>query len=447
MNSVLETTGYDSHIKNIEGAISGVSSALFSPWSDSWKRIKVPNAWRLIQEFKRTAYACGNINASAISCLNIKLLVTTKKNQPKTRWPTKALDRDSRLITSKDFSKQLKRLEVTEEVLDHPVLDLLEEPNPHMDKARLFELTQLYQEFTGRAYWFSNFNALDLPEDIWIVPTQNLEPKRNPGSKKVVDFYDFINGENSDKFSPEEITSFLMPDLKNPYLAGTAPLEAAFENYEIESRQIAHEASMLYNEARPDAAFIPDKDASFDDDDAAAEELKIEKKFARGGQGRWIFMTESGKVVPLQWPPRDIGKLEISKRAKITICNAFSTPIPLLESEKVTTTQLEASMIQLARLAVKPRGKRIVGVLNKELIPHYDTSRRLFFGFEDPTPEDRAQKLQEVVQLVMNGIMTPNEGREEFDLQPVDGGDELRPINVSPDIMRQQERESGSAER
>jgi len=37
----------------------------------------------------------------------------------------------------------------------------------------------------------------------------------------------------------------------------------------------------------------------------------------------------------------------------------------------------------------------------------------------------------------MNGILTPNEGREEYDRPPLPGGDELRPINVSPDVIQE----------
>ena len=91
--------------------------------------------------------------------------------------------------------------------------------------------------------------------------------------------------------------------------------------------------------------------------------------------------------------------------------------------------------------------ERFISNLNEDLLPRFDDSGRLFLAYDNPVPEISEIKLQENVQLLMNGAKTPNEVREEYKLPPLPGGDVLMPINVSPDIARQNERDSGSAKR
>ena len=71
----------------------------------------------------------------------------------------------------------------------------------------------------------------------------------------------------------------------------------------------------------------------------------------------------------------------------------------------------------------------------------------LFFAYDNPVPEDQEAKLQENVQLTMNGIITPNEARKEYNRKPLPDGDALRAINVSPDLARQNKADSGGDKR
>ena len=41
----------------------------------------------------------------------------------------------------------------------------------------------------------------------------------------------------------------------------------------------------------------------------------------------------------------------------------------------------------------------------------------------------------------MNGVVTPNEVRHNYDYAPLPDGNELRAINVSPELARQNERD------
>ena len=50
--------------------------------------------------------------------------------------------------------------------------------------VNLWELTTFYQEVLGCAYWYLRFGPLGVPEEIWILPAQNVTPRRNPNSRQ-----------------------------------------------------------------------------------------------------------------------------------------------------------------------------------------------------------------------------------------------------------------------
>ena len=57
--------------------------------------------------------------------------------------------------------------------MDHPLLTLLAQVNPIHNSFDLWELTTLYQEVHGSAYWF-------IERDVLGIPCGNLDFARKP---------------------------------------------------------------------------------------------------------------------------------------------------------------------------------------------------------------------------------------------------------------------------
>lgn len=431
-------------------ALLGQSHGAKRNYLDSFNTVRRPWTFELIHAYKRIIYTCANINAHAVAQVPLTLFVGTKKNQPKPKCETRPINgRTSKFLSRNEATRDYtKRFLEIEEVVEHPVLDLLKSPNEAdgFGKFKLRALTQLYMEVTGKAYWHV-IKGTFRPEALWILPSQYVKARTEPDSKNLIDYYEYTPAMTEQKFSPEEIIPFLFNSLHDPYRDGLSPAEAAWEDVRVSDLLIAHEAAMLYNEARPDAIVFPgDKEGIWDDDDIKRLDAMYQKKFARGGKGKWMIFDQPLKIEKLNWAPADIGRLNIDERARETICNAFDVPPSMLDAKNVNKATLEAAREQHALNGVKPRLEREVDVLNKELIPLYDNSGRLFFGYENPVPEDRAIKLQENLGLLQGGALTPNEVRDNYDYASVPEGDKLTPINVSPQL-REQARNDGSAEK
>jgi hypothetical protein len=192
-----------------------------TPFLDHYRNLRKPSQFQLIESYKRTVFACANINAAAVARTPLKLYVKTNSGDKAPRVATKAIKSEKiDYLTENYIYKSVKNVE---EVVEHPVLDLLKKANSSiwLNGQQLSILTQLYQEVIGKCYWHvTNHPILNIPEEIWVIPTYLLNPYNEIGSDKIVDYYELETSEGKKPIPVDEIVQFLMPNLADPYVGG-----------------------------------------------------------------------------------------------------------------------------------------------------------------------------------------------------------------------------------
>jgi len=330
-----------------------------------------------------------------------------------------------------------KAMEV-EEVLEHPLIDLLDRVNPVLNRVTLLQLTDLYQEILGNAYWLVVADALGVPAQLWPLLAQDVTILRTKTLGIVG--YKYGQGPDAVKYAAEEVIHFRFPSLRDPYGKGMAPLEAAFADVEVDGKLLTQDNAMLDNRARPDAMIAPaEQIGRFE---AERLEEKIKRKFSKGGAGG-IIVGESGmKITPLSFPPTQIESIARRGFSKKQIANVFDVPMSLLETENVNRANAEAGHYQHALMSVRPRCRMIEGTINEDLCPRYD--ERLFVAFDDPVPENREQRRLDHEAYLKHGVETINDVREELGKEPVSWGEEpYLPIGLVPIGMAGEEDADG----
>jgi HK97 family phage portal protein len=423
-----------------------------TPYLDHYRNLRKPSLYQLIESYKRTVFACANINAAGVSRTPLKLYVKTKEGQKAPRVATKAIktEKIDYLVENYVF-KSVKNIE---EVPEHPILDLLRKANSSiwLNGQQLTILTQLYQEVVGKCYWHVKENLLGLPGEIWVIPTFLLEPYNGIGSDKVVDYYELQTQNQKEIIPVEEIISFLMPNLFDPYAGGKSPLEAGFESGLIGNKLVSHENGMLDNRARIDVLVSPDKESSIGTDEARRLEKELIQRFGNA-RGYGIYVAEEAlNIEPLTYSPGDLSQLQIYEQSKQDIANVYGVPFVLIDSKGISKATLEAALTQHAMYTIDPRLKYNAAVLNDRIVSKFDATDRLFLAYDNPVPQDKVAYLQETVQLTMNGIITPDEARDRHNYAEMGGeAAKLRPINVAANAnsgeKRENARSSGSAKK
>jgi HK97 family phage portal protein len=389
---------------------------------DAFRRLRNPSAFDLLGELKNTAYACATLNAGVCASFPPRLYVSTRPGQAAARCQTRALSAGERrgLADRPELAPLLRSAERVEEVVDHPLLTLLRAVNPTHNAHDLWELTTLYQEVHGSAYWQLGFGPLGVPDAIWVLPAQHVRAVRAENSTELVDWYEVRTRRGTERLSPAEVIHFRYPDPRDPYGVGLSPLRAAFEHASMASEFVAYRRSLWANRALPGVIISPDEFIA--PEERARLESAWESRFAQGGNGGVLVADERLNVETISAPLGDLAALAEAGSTKEDICNAFGIPIALLTTE-TNLANLQASLRQHASLSVRPRLRRRDEKINEQLIPRYDPTGRLFVASDDPTPTSPEAVLASQESDLKWGVRTINEIRAERGLPPVPWGE------------------------
>jgi len=398
---------------------------------DSYKRNRNPTPNELIAELKGTAWTCATLNVAACESNSPRLYVKTSADEPLPKCLTKPINKktDDRLRRLPYLSAYTKSATQIQEVVQHPLLTLLDQVNPIHNAFDLWELTTLYQEVHGSAFWYLTFDALGVPIEIWILPSQNITPRKEPSSPNVVDYYEYRVGKSVERFSPDHVIHFRYPDPRDPYNSGLSPLRACFEEVSLISDYAAFKQAKFQNRAIPDAIVSPDEVIGEEERDRLEEQWN--RKFRKGGAGR-ILVGETGlKVQLLSQSMGDVAAMAEMGKTKEDVANAFHVPLAFLTTQ-TNLANLQAAEHQHMTKAIGPRLQRRDEKLNEQLIPIYDPTRRLFLASEDPSPIDPEQAWETLRINLEFGVITINEARESQGLPTTSWGNE--PPNNRPEL-------------
>jgi HK97 family phage portal protein len=384
---------------------------------DIWRKQPRPNRYALALQHKNVAYCCSNLNAQA--CLKTPLRVYQKKyNGDKSRFPAKTLSGiETKQLTTRNKLRLADEQRI-DELAAHPLLELLDRPNPYMDTAALLEFTQLFMEIVGSCYWYCMKNDWGVPVELYLLLPQYVRPVWDHIGGKIL-YYDYAVPGKRITYQPDEIVPFLMPNITNPLLDGYSPLMAVFESVNIENKLAGTTASILDNSGRPDAVLIP-KDG-IGAEEASRWEQRFNARFRRSGNGGVLVAEEDAQLVPLQFSPRDMSWMAMHETTKEAICNAYGVPPQMLSADGSTQYNVDVTIRQRhVEDAVTPRLRRNQSIINRYLVPLFDGSGDLFCAFDDPSPTNREIERQDLQLLSVNGAMTKNELRQKYGYEPVE---------------------------
>jgi HK97 family phage portal protein len=368
-----------------------------------------PSPWQLLEHLKATAWTCASINSAVCASFPPLLYVTTTKSQNSPRClttpiPTKALR------TLKDRLR-VKADTQLHQVVKHPILQLIDDPNPYMNPFDLWELTTLYQETIGSTFWFLERHPFTgQPTKIWPLPSQLVWIFPNPEGYT----YHFRGA----TYTEEEIIHFRYPDPANPYGYGLSPLRAAFNEAVMSTSYAELKIARFKNRAAPDVIIAP-KEAIGLEERQRLEDL-WNQKFRQGGAGKAMVAESDMSVNILNNQFGDIAALAEKGKNSEDITNAFHIPLSML-STNTNLANLQASQAQHAEIAIRPRLTRRDEKLNEQLVPLFDPTGRLLLAADDPAP-GASEDWRITDSAAKYGWMTINELRDQEGLEPVPWG-------------------------
>ena len=388
-----------------------MASAMSPSWISGSKWLSGKDFHAMVKAYKSWIYVCASKNSTTVSkqCLNLYAAKPVGRNVKVIAGHKTISNQQKAYLAGINTIKNLTSVRKSEEIIEiteHPFLDLLNRANPFMSGTELIEMTSLFLELTGNAYWYIvKDDTFNIPVQIWSVPAQFM--KVIPGGKDIISGYVYSQHAKDIPFDTDEIIHFKYPN-PNDFFYGVSPLMAVADAYNTNENILQFTNALFTNMARPEGVLHTEQDLTQSD----FEVLKKQWDAAYGGvsKARKTAVLPKGlKYTPITMTPRELDYVEGRAVVKEEICNAFGQSVALY-SEKANRANSEQAYLSFLRDAIQPRLRRIEETINCLLMPLYDSS--IFVVFDNPVPDDKEFRLKQIESNLRSGYSVINEERQ-----------------------------------
>lgn len=334
-----------------------------------------------------------------------------------------------RLIASETARAHLRLYQMKngkpEEVVDHPAMRLIANPNEYASGYEFLEGLQTWLELAGESPIYVNLgpNRSFEPLELFQLDPRflTIEADRN---KFIKGFIYRPLGTGELQLSVEDVILFKDFNPGSEY-RGHPPIRSA--RYSIDSDTYAEKwnSKFFANDALPRAVVTTQQQL----DDKVYKRVREtwDALFKGTDNAHKTSILEGGlDVKMLQQTAKDMDFVNMGDKNRDRILAAFRVPKPLLGlGEDVNRATAETLAFTFARFTIAPKLRHIEAKLNNELLPLFGQQpEKMFFKFDDPAQASQEQRLARYQTLFSTGSISPNEIRSEEGLPEVDGGDD-----------------------
>lgn len=324
------------------------------------------------------------------------------------------------------------------ELDQHPILSLLQRPNPMQAGVEYFQAVYSYLLLSGNNYAIRSDVAGEVrelyllrPDRVRVKPSKTSTPEGYEYviNSKVIKTYDSnpMTGESEVKHMK------LYNPLDDYY--GLSPLMAAAVDIDNHNAINKHNISLLNNGARPSGAIVfkptSDRGMPIQLSDGQRQQLQddLDVKFkGPANAGRPLLLEGDFDWREMGLSPKDMDFLQQRNMAAKDIALCFGVPSQLIGiPDSQTYSNVQEARLALYEETIMPLARRIQSDLNEWLSPTYGDDIRIEYDFDAvPAMVERRRRVYEnVTQAVREGIISRNEARERLGLEPITGGDDV----------------------
>lgn len=319
------------------------------------------------------------------------------------------------------------------EIYEHPLLDLMERPNPWQGQASFIENVIAYLRLSGNSYIEKVGPKNGPPRELYTLRPDRMKVIPGNAQEPVAGYIYEVAG-NKVTFGTDEILHLKTFNPLNDWY-GLSPLEIAARSIDQNNASRAWNVGLLQNGARPSGALVYPETLQEDQYERLREQ--IEQKYAGPKNAGRPLILEGG----LDWKemglsPRDMNWIEGLRLSAREISIALGVPSELIgDSTNKTYSNYQEARKAFYQETVLPLMDWLRDDLNNWLTPMF--GERLYLDYDrddiEALQEERSAVWTRSISAVNSGILTPNEARETMGYEAIEGGDSLRvPASMIP---------------
>jgi HK97 family phage portal protein len=317
----------------------------------------------------------------------------------------------------------------------HPLVRLLEQPNPYYDGDALWAATAASYAAHGNAYWLKVRDGGGRLSELWWVPFWQVSPCWPSDGGEFISHYVYrVNGQEI-PLPREDVVHFRFGvEARNPRL-GMSRLRAVLREIVTDNEASTFMAAVLKNMAIPSVLITP-LGQSDSVGAAAAEAMQKQflERYGGDGRGKPFIPSVAMKVERLSLSPEELVLDRVRQFPEARICGALRIPALVVGVNVGDQTRTYANYSQARKAAYEdclmPLGRRLARAAGSALLPELGDPRRERVTWDYTEVAALRDDLTEVYKRnnlgIAGGWMTVNEARERAGLGAIAGGDGLR---------------------
>ena len=308
-----------------------------------------------------------------------------------------------------------------EEVFDHELLDLINNPNAVLTSKQFWSLYFSYLNLTGEVYILKLDRAGNPLEDSKVLPAA-LYPLPSHlcqfklGERSYDESTVIFNGHT---YSIKAILRDIVPNPEN-FTQGMSVVQKSALTIDTDYQMKRWNNKMFKNNARP-GAVISFPNALSDNEFKRAKQIYAEQTAGTDNAFKNLIMDNGATVTPYMMSAQDLDFLASKAFTRDEILAMFKVSKSSLGIvDDVNRANNEAQEYGFRKRCVVPRLEQLKDFLNARLVkPIYGDEYEIDFG--DILPEDTEAKLKEA-EVGVNKWLTIDEVRERYDMEPLPDG-------------------------
>jgi HK97 family phage portal protein len=365
-----------------------------------------------------------------------------------------AIDRRAEEVES--VEPVVQNVKTKEFVPNHPVLELLKNPNPVDTFATFLNRMVVFFDATGNTYLLSTGGVKKPPLELFAASPATISVEQamdgfvskfsrsDVGTSEVYLRYSidgkfryYSNAENSAVNQELRHVKRFSTRGSLTALRGASLAQSIYFDIEQFINAGQHNLSTLKRGATPSGLLTLDTELSEMLSDEQRESLKEQlQNYYSGAEnaGRTGFIDAPIKWQQMSQTNKDMDFLQLKRDTESMIYKRFKIPLPFVSEETMTMANRESARLDFYQDAILPLLNRIYSELTMFLMYRYPGSEDLIITYDiSKIPALEPRKLDQVGKLKSLDVLSTNEIRSMVGEDVVVGGDEiLVPTTLMP---------------
>lgn len=340
----------------------------------------------------------------------------------------------------------------TEAIKDHPLVKLINAPNPFYRGDALWNATILSYILDGNCYWLKKRSTVgDTPwysnvagkvQELWYAPHWTMEPKWPAWDDSIyISHYQYSIGGQRYEVSPENVIHFRNGIDPRNTRKGISKIEPLLSEIFTDEEAASWVAALLLNRGIPGVVISPEKGMpEMDNDMREAMAAKFIEKTTGARRGSPLVTSGAIKVDTFGFNPGEMDLGDIRNTPEERVCAMLGIPAAVvgfgtgLQQTKVGATMRE-SRASAWEDGIIPMQRTMAADLQQSLLPEFGdvSAKTVRFNQDDveALKDTVDQKISRVDKAVQGGWLRVDLAQREAGF-PVDPSQALylRAMNV-----------------